>query len=451
MDLVPTEKLGGEIAALRSRREALESAKAAAAKRKEFKRASQLKKDIDAVELELRQKEQEQDRLASANSPSTRPPPPAAGGDSPGRAMAGLQEPSADLVPVKTFSARLGKRKVKLSVDVLGLHVVEDSKKAPVLGTYALAKIADWNVAAQGKNKSTLRVSIAHKQEPLQFESKEAQTVADALQGAKLARLSWLEMQKLSAEEQRTVADFLAQVPLLKACTEEQRLRLAKYTTKHSYAKGELIIKQGARPDGLYIVASGHAAAEVDGGVQQQKFATGDFFGELALKNDAPRRVSVRAIGVGTEATACFRIVVEEYQTIVGIGEHMLQAREEAYKRQERSDTLVGGSAEPKPELELTPDPAEQPGPPSGLDDEVQLVHIQIIQQKGLGRLGAANVDIGKEFRCVGGLFGSWSKNVKSVTEKLKSKNTHHFADGIACSVCSESRQNYPEKEKQAT
>lgn len=86
------------------------------------------------------------------------------------------------------------------------------------------------------------------------------------------------------------------------------------------------------------------------------------------------------------------------------------------------------------------------------IDDEVQLVHFQIIQQKGLGRLGAANVDIGKEFE------DAWvicldlgDKNVKSVTEKLKSKNTYHFADGIACSVCSESRQNYPEKEKQAT
>lgn len=67
-----------------------------------------------------------------------------------------------------------------------------------------------------------------------------------------MARLAWLEMQKLSSEEQETVAELLAQVPLLKTCSPEERLKLAKYTTKHSYSENELILTQGDGADGRH-------------------------------------------------------------------------------------------------------------------------------------------------------------------------------------------------------
>ena len=69
-------------------------------------------------------------------------------------------------------------------------------------------------------------------------------TTSVALQGAKMARLGWLEMQKLSTEEHTTCVEFLSQVPILQSCSPEQRLDLAKYTTKVEYAEGELIAKQ---------------------------------------------------------------------------------------------------------------------------------------------------------------------------------------------------------------
>ena len=145
--------------------------------------------------------------------------------------MAGLKEAPADLIPPKNFRAKVGRKKVRVTVDVLGMHVVEDSKKATVLGTYVLSKISDCST---GTAKNSFRVSLTDQQDVLVFESKEAQLITTAVQAAKLARLAFLESQKLSAKEQEAVVKVFAGVPLLKGCTASERRRLAKYTTIHS-------------------------------------------------------------------------------------------------------------------------------------------------------------------------------------------------------------------------
>ena len=271
-------------------------------------------------------------KLPGGDSPSTRPPRQAPGGgdDTPGRPMVGLKEPPSDLIPAKTFSGKLfGRKKVRVTVDVLGICVVEDSKKANVVETYALSKVSDCSMG-KGKGKNSLHVSLTDEQDVV-FESKEAQMIVMAVQGAKMARLAFLESQKLSAKEQAVVETCFARVPALQACTAAQRSKLAKYTTIQWYEGGEQIVAQGARPDGLYILSSGYAVADKDGQAAGLRYGPGDFFGELAMVKDAPRQPAAAVFAERGARTSCFRLVAEEYETVVGVRAEALLAQQRTH------------------------------------------------------------------------------------------------------------------------
>jgi hypothetical protein len=266
-----------------------------------------------------------------------------------------LQEPPPDVVVAKIFSAKLGKQKVKVTVDGLGLYVVQDTKRADKVGSYSLKEISGWKVVSSGRKSTALKVFFNKEngevgartsdtggkkkgkgsgkkeqsaQGPIQFDLKDAQTMSIALQGAKMARLAWFEMQKLSEDEKTAAVDFLSRAPLLKVLSLEERTKLAAYTTKHTYAKGEVIIEQGGAADGAFIVASGSAKAEIDGVTVRSNYAAGDFFGELALIHDTPRTASVRATKSGT---SCFKISKREFELVMGLNGEMLQARQRQY------------------------------------------------------------------------------------------------------------------------
>ena len=64
-------------------------------------------------------------------------------------------------------------------------------------------------------------------------------------------------------------------------------------------AKGELIITEGEKPDGMYIVRSGKVEVfkKINGNeVRLSVIAKNDFFGEMSLFLNQPRTAFVRAI-----------------------------------------------------------------------------------------------------------------------------------------------------------
>ena len=105
-------------------------------------------------------------------------------------------------------------------------------------------------------------------------------------------------------DQDKTVS-FLAKVPLFHNLKRGQLERLAKRVVPREYKAGQDIVTQGKGGAGLFIVSSGHAEAvlvRTDGTkTVVNTFGPTDFFGELALLDDAPRTASV----VCTEDTEC--------------------------------------------------------------------------------------------------------------------------------------------------
>jgi CRP/FNR family transcriptional regulator len=101
------------------------------------------------------------------------------------------------------------------------------------------------------------------------------------------------------------IVDFLARVPMFRDLTAGQLRRLAGRFVRRTYAAGTDIVTQGKGGVGLFVIVSGSAEVirvRTDGTkVVLNTFGSTDFFGELALLDEAPRTASV----VCTEDTEC--------------------------------------------------------------------------------------------------------------------------------------------------
>jgi cAMP-dependent protein kinase regulator len=131
----------------------------------------------------------------------------------------------------------------------------------------------------------------------LMYNAPRAATVASNEQSTlwALDRVTFRRILMDSAFQRRRMYEgFLEEVPLLSSLTPYERSKIADALETKKYPAGTTIIKEGDVGESFYILESGQAEVYkrgVDKAVKQ--YSKGDYFGELALLNDAPRAASV--------------------------------------------------------------------------------------------------------------------------------------------------------------
>jgi CRP-like cAMP-binding protein len=97
----------------------------------------------------------------------------------------------------------------------------------------------------------------------------------------------------------------LSQVPMFTGLNYAKLHKIGTSLIKRDYAAGDVVIKQGDSGDEMFVIESGRLEASVitkdgkDIGVVKT-YAGGEFFGELALMEDAPRAATISAIDEST-------------------------------------------------------------------------------------------------------------------------------------------------------
>lgn len=134
----------------------------------------------------------------------------------------------------------------------------------------------------------------------LMYNAPRAATVISAEPGCTLWALDRVTFRRILMEStfarRRMYESFLEEVPLLSSLTPYERSKIADALETLKYPEGHVIISEGDPGHSFYLLESGEACAyKGDPSNKVLYYKKGDFFGELALLNDAPRAASVVA------------------------------------------------------------------------------------------------------------------------------------------------------------
>lgn len=160
----------------------------------------------------------------------------------------------------------------------------------------------------------------------LMYNAPRAATVISAEPNCTLWALDRITFRRILMEStfarRRMYEGFLEEVPLLQSLTPYERSKIADTLESQKFPAGHTIIREGDPGYDFYLLESGEAVAYRSDNDQPVKhYKKGDYFGELALLNDAPRAASV----VSTTEVKVARLGKSAFQRLLGPVESIMR------------------------------------------------------------------------------------------------------------------------------
>jgi CRP-like cAMP-binding protein len=135
-----------------------------------------------------------------------------------------------------------------------------------------------------------------------------------------------------------TKADALAKAPLFRSLSRNDLVALAKVTEDMEVEEGKVLAREGDIGHEFFVIVEGEVDVAKDGTTVRQ-LGSGDFFGEIALIWDSPRRTAT------VTAAAPVRLFVLTRQAFRGLIDHhpdieekVLEALEERVRATQSGD-----------------------------------------------------------------------------------------------------------------
>jgi cAMP-dependent protein kinase regulator len=106
---------------------------------------------------------------------------------------------------------------------------------------------------------------------------------------------------------------YLMQVPTFHACTSAQVDELIQLAQGRAVDPGEVLVREGDTGNEFFVIGTGEVTVSRDG-KEIARLGPGEFFGELALFDEAPRNATVTA----TTGTTVVTVGRDAFQKLLG-------------------------------------------------------------------------------------------------------------------------------------
>jgi cAMP-dependent protein kinase regulator len=177
-----------------------------------------------------------------------------------------------------------------------------------------------------GERVATIEPGGSFGELALMYNAPRAATVISAEAGSTLWALDRVTFRRIlmdsTFQRRRLYESFLEEVPLLSSLTRYERSKIADALETQKYPAGTTIIREGDAGEAFYLLESGEAEAYKAGTeLPVKQYRKGDYFGELALLNDAPRAASV----VSKTEVKVAKLGKDGFQRLLGSVENIMR------------------------------------------------------------------------------------------------------------------------------